>query len=897
MQRAQALEELRAALRVGDAAALMARQYHLRHHDRATFAALFTRTRFDGAKADYTSVQLDPEPADPSVARREILDWITPSLPPIAVRMMAYLLSLDDPSPMTRDEFVRAVAERAPGLAAVAAESLCTGSQRALRAFAAIEPVVATALRDATRAGLPLSPSYDALSPAARAVAAEGWLDASEAPTAHRVRDLSHASAYPRLLERVVGALSKRDAENFWADLSPLDADAIERLLRAVRTKEAQFERVAFLAAHTSSPAAAEGLSRLLGDAARGRSCARWLSLMGPIGRDALTAAATRASERTRADERVRALCAEALAIPGAPAMFVALGNQPSGWNLDPRRFLEASPPPPSQGDAPRAPTPLDALSRVINASAPRRDDLSPEGWADLLQFTAISGWQDDREAAYELAIAQNRLGWGPDPGRLYDALDRFDFDQQLSTSASGSGLSLGHVLLGLNAPNALWLHALAILASRTRPVSLGVTDRNFSAPLKAWGHPDAERISALALHLDLARAHAIGADELSRYPTLESASELVGEWTSSEHHADLRLRATVSGASRVTIKARESLEFSVDLATQRWSQRGVDGPSEGDTTLFGGERVVQLDLELVAASARFAVNGTHILGGPKGHLFENVPSRRAPVSIETDGRIARVTLTAMLGLRAAQDAVSLAGFGELKSLNDVLHGADEVAAHALAVTARFAAAEETRSAAERALREAGDFADAWRDALGITRAEARAEQRAPVTFAACVKRFEALKSPERVKIAEGVAGFAKAAAVNNPAKPKWAHGAISEDTLYLVEGGGWRAEGVTSAKALLGTSMPAITTWNSRGTGAWAGVEGEWILLVCDDLAQEQDEWETMSLTLAAWRVDDGVAYAAWKSDAGSLANVMGLPSGLPPRAEWTSIEVWIGE
>ncbi len=92
--------------------------------------------------------------------------------------------------------------------------------------------------------------------------------------------------------------------------------------------------------------------------------------------------------------------------------------------------------------------------------------------------------------------------------------------------------------------------------------------------------------------------------------------------------------------------------------------------------------------------------------------------------------------------------------------------------------------------------------------------------------------------------------------------------------------------------------NLPAITTWNSRGSGAWAGEPGVWLTLICDDLVQEQDEeYDWMSITLACWKVAEGVAYAAWRGDREELGKVMGLPRGWPSRRDWKDIDVWIGE
>ncbi|MEZ4407367.1 MAG: hypothetical protein R3A52_12935 [Polyangiales bacterium] len=628
MEKDQALAQIREASTEGRAAELFSKLFPLRHHARAAYAlALTTATPLPTAM-DYSTARVDLS-VDPAAAREAVLAWITPDLTPSTVRVMSMLFTFLDPAPMTRQDFVSAVAARAPALTPYAADALALGSRFAQRCFDAVEPVVAAALRDNLRAQRAYSATIDLLSAEGRAVVLDGWAESEATFPTHQLRDYAPAAklnpaGFAALARRALEALNKRDVSRYFVELGALDADAIASILRAVRTKEAHFERAAFNAARAATPAAAEALARFLSDTARGRDAARWLCLMGDVGREALSRVAA-STGKTKADERGRALAAEALAIPGATAMLVAINNQPSGWSLDASRFIVDPTPPLATGEPPHAPTPLADLSRVIDASEVRREDLSPEGWSDLLQLTAVLGWRDDRDAAYALLLSQRRLGWGDEPGHLYDALDRFDLDQTVSVAYGGKGVGLGHMLIGMGAPREAWLHAIGCAAARRKAIALGVMARHFESALEGWGHPDGPTLAGLVRHVELVRTHGVTSDEITRYPAVESASDVTGAWRSEGRYADLRLRVSVTGATTVTLKVREGIAVTVDIAARRWSQVGLDGPSEGGTTLFGGERVVQVDLELVGAAARVAVNGTHTLNGPKGHLYEKV--------------------------------------------------------------------------------------------------------------------------------------------------------------------------------------------------------------------------------------------------------------------------------
>ncbi|HJK89567.1 MAG: hypothetical protein CMN31_26585, partial [Sandaracinus sp.] len=540
----------------------------------------------------------------------------------------------------------------------------------------------------------------------------------------------------------------------------------------------------------------------------------------------------------------------------------------------------------------------LEDAERVLKDAKHDPADLKPHEWADLLQIVTIKGFAQDLGWAHERARVRGLLGWGAQEHRLAEALERFDFDGHYKIGWGQDGrLGLMHFLLGCEASEDVLLHAYALYGRRRGNLMAGCVPRNFDEPLKAFGHAKQTALLLLARHLEIRKYNVIGADEILRYPVLEEASGLEGSWTSAEPRRDVRIRVSVTGASKATITLRGGIRVTLDGSERRWSVEGLPGSASGPTSLLGDERVLQLDVEAVGPLLRLGFNGT--IGGemPQGYLFEGIGTEASPIEVQTDGTLQRARVTEMRSQRAATDLARLVGFEEEGAVRDVAEGGDAAAALALAAEVSLGDDEGVAAAAKAALQELGEVGAPWREALGLDAVEAEEKVFPLRSFDACVAAFAALKDGEPKQV-EGVDGYAKTVAWKSPGSPDWSDDGIAEDTLYLVEGDGWRGEGVSDAKTLMGSSIPALTTWNSRGSGDWAGEPGTWMILTCDDLMQEQDEWGNwMSVTLAAWKVEEGVAVAAWKGKREDLAKVMGLPDGWPSRRSWTSIPVWIGE
>ncbi|MEM9069390.1 MAG: hypothetical protein AAGE52_12825 [Myxococcota bacterium] len=881
---------------------LMQKSQKFRHRARRAFlriAMACPNELVDGNNIAWDKVTVDAATLDQPVTEGELEAWLSPERPLALVQRVGRLLHLQLAEPITVERYLELVANQAPlhfarvfeGQTGFDASELV---RRLLQRFEGpwVDSLIATK-RPSGNLG---SRSLDVLSGESLGRLLESIAaNPEDVPNAYVLRNLdggaaSAPDAFVTIAKRSLSALEDDDVSGLWLDFKEVPATAIAALLAHVEDHDARFERLAFLVARAQTAAAADAFARFLGSETRGRAAARWLAVLGPEGRRATRDAAAAQPESARVQE----LAAAILKLPEATSFLLNMDNKAdSSWHLDSRQFLFE--PPPRAERASHEPISLKRAEQALSAGDHDREDLTASEWADLLQIVCIRGWREDLAWAREQASSD--LGFGADPARLVAAIEHFNFDETVRLGYGSDGaLGLYHFLIGADAPIEVMLHALAIYAHRSGATMMGCIPRNFEAPLKAWQPAKHEALLLHARHLEVAKHNRVRFDEILRFPTLEETSSAGAQWTSSSPHSAFRLRVTLTGATKATLHFL-GCALHVDIAKGRWSHEGLGGGNGGPISLLGHEPAVHIGVETFGGKCRIGVGGTLVGNMPDGYLFEDIGDAAAPVTIETDGAIARARITGAGSQRSASDHAHVIGFSEASSIDDVAGAEDATAALTLATAAALSDDDSLRTRAREALATMSDVATPWRDALRVAKEEAQEIAFPLRAFEDCVAAFEEVlgKTPEQE---EHVQGYARAVALENPSNPEWSEDAIAEDSLYLVEGDKWQGEGVNDIQTLMSSSIPAVTTWNSGGSGSWAGEPGTWLILQCDNLMQEQDEWGGwMSLTLAAWKVEEGVALAAWKGSREKLAKVMGLSKGWPSRRAWKSIKVWIGE
>lgn len=851
--------------------------------------------------SDWKAVEIDPETLDQPVTLKEVEAWLKRE--GTSDGLVSWLTTVQHRdatrAPFPFDDFLALVKKTRPtSLPRVLFHEVSYGSSRYRRMAEENGDVLADALVASDPMNLPHWLG-DALPDRAL-----GRVLAERAKRKHAVsfsdlrmyrRAYEHApEAYVALLCEAAKKVKKNDVHMIGMP-ARLPSDAIEKVLDALKGKEKLFGRAAAQSMAYSPAAAPAALAAFLGHAKRGKLAARLLAVAGEAGRRAaLDARDAQGKKKSKTAERVRELVAHIEKLPVGRSWLVAIANQPSGWSLNPARWAIAEAP--AGADSPRhEPTKADVLRRALEDDVHDAEDLAPHQWADLLHVVTIQSWKQDLEWAVDTATSLGWLGWGNDPASLWRAVERYDTNQYVSLRHSSGDKAMGlfHLLIGAEAPLEILLHAFARSAEGHGNLTMGQSQRNFTNALRNWDVDERVELELIAQHLDMVRYHKISPAELDRYPTLEEASDAGSTWTSAAAHLDFRFRTHVRGATNVSVRVRESIEVGVDLETYRWWQKGLDGADGGQTSLLGEVESVQLDVESVGGKLRFTVNGTTVASGPQGHLYSGVAKNAGPIVVETDGAIESARITEMLPQGEANDMAALLVFEDDAAVRDLQDTSGTPAAHALAVESLLGENDALIEASRKALAALGKPAEPYLNALGMRASEDPEPTGFEIrSFDECVALFAKSNPKKKLKVIDDPQyGFAKAAAFGNPKDPKWATG-VSEDTLYLWEDD----EGhLRNAEDLLNASIPAVKIWNQKGDGSWAGEKGTY-LIANATFWPEDDYGEYADVVVAAWKVKEGVAVAAWKDDRRVLSEIMGVP--WPSKRSWKSLgEVWIGE
>lgn len=845
---------------------------------------------------DWESIDLDPDTLDEPITLDDVEAWLQrKGTNESLVGWMTSVLHRDSDKPFPFESYIECVRKHQPSAFNRALfHQVPTSSPRYRRLVEANADAVVDALLLSKH--LNLHYIGDALPTEAlgRVITELAKRDQALSFSDLRMYRRAYESAPDAYVELLTRAIHKVNKDNVWSIGMPKDlpAEAIQAVLDQVKGKEAEFARVAGQSMIYSKQAAT-ALAHFLGHAKRGKLVARLLAVGGKEGRRAAAAQRdAQAKKKTKTAERVRELVATIEKIPESRAWLAPIANQPSGWNLDATQWLLDEP---EGGDKPaHEPTSVDVLRQALEDDVHDAEDLEPHQWADLLQVVTIGGWKEDLEWAVARANELGWLGWGNDEAKLWQAVERYDLGQYVSIRHTHGDKPMGlmHLLIGAEAPLAIIRHAFACFAEGRGNLTMGYSQRNFSDALNQWDVDERIELGLITQHLDLVRHHRISPNELDRYDTLEEATDAGTSWTSAASHLGFRFRAMVRGGTKTTLRMREGIELGLDHETYRWWQKGLNGGDDGQTSLMGDVQVFQLDIESVGPKLRYAVNGTLVASGPQGHLYEGVPEHAGPVVVETDGAIESVRLTEMLPMGEANDLANLLWSEDEAAVRDLQDTKGEPAAHGLAIAALLSDNESLAAASREALSTLGEVAQPYLEALGLSAKKAEAAGFQVRSFQACCDAFAASDPKKKLVVTDDVRYLKMGASFGKPSDPGWSDG-VAEDTIYLTDDEGL----LNDVQNLPQTSMPALCVWNKKGDGHWAGEVGKYLILTASFWPEEYDDYgEYFDLTLAAWKVEEGVALAAWKGDRKVLESVMGIP--WPTKRSWQSAgEVWIGE
>lgn len=762
-------------------------------------------------------------------------------------------------------------------------------------------------------------------------------------------------AAYGAALVSAVERLTNKDAPRLYVFSSLLGDEGqthLEAALRACIKRPKVWARLVALLASQGSVAGANAIAATLEDAKVAAQAAVALATMGETGvkaaRSWLDAHASGGAKLKKGLSAARTLLAiPLLAIPGAargpasaPTLWAGEQYGLPRFGRNPKEdLLDAGAVPSVSGAAPHPPTPLAALEAMM-VERPVADLLPPEGWADVLQLLALDPQLSDVAYAWERARDRDLLGRGSDPAVMTAALDRMSASVAFTRHHPPTEFGLGLVLLWAGASREVYRHAVARFELSGAGNVLGARERNFVAPLEVVKPRWADTLRTLCRHYGANR------DERAWLGAPPVLTELEAAGPSVElaaPAADLWISGQVMASSRFTVTFRGAVHVTVDVAAERWEITGAVSAS-GATPPLDRARGVRFTIETARDVMALGIDGAAVHGA-----LSNVPSAIAPVSAVAEGEGASVTRlilhakytvraseaagTLLLDLDAAQGYTEVAGLGSPPA-------ARVLAASALLLEAPAAQLAKDALLAMPATKDAEDL-EPWKALVrsGVTLPEPEMPTKAkrsrktkaapPETPTAAIEGpsettgLRADELPQRsfedaVRVffdaKLGVKARSKKPAVlkrgqtqngdreyvsfaPKPETEDWgARTAVPWPTIYLSDEGPPFDEPKYFVDAI--ADLPAVCQ-KGRGTRAdvsYVMTEGRYLIASMSvEPPQGNDDWNVWDVAAAAWKVEEGWAWAVMEGPADGLLPLLGMRA-LPAQIGWKRMSAALG-
>ncbi len=911
-------------------ATLMSRAHALRgvHWDALVRAALSVRTPDDlDDRGEIAWDRVSPRDLDAPVTEGIVRAWLSTKPAPAAVRCLVSLVDLRDPRAVTREGLVRMAAEVHPDaladllegtpshdplvrdLYAVAGEAFGAACGRRLVASPYASFAAAMALATDGACAAYLREGAQAISPHEFGQVGNHLMKRPAVSDAVR-------AAYGAALVSLTTRLTNRRANELYVYTPLASAKDLEGALRASAKKPKVWARLAALSCAQGLPQGATALAAMLDDRKLGRHAAAALASMGAEGAGA--ARAWLDALDAKAAQGV-SLARTILALPPAePCLWAGEQRSLPRFGRAPAEDLRAAP---SSVVTRREPTPLTTLEAALR-ERPGRDLLSPDGWADLLQIVALDPHLSNVEHAWKRANARGLLGRGDDPAAMMSALDTVRWDCIVTRHFPSHHWGVGHVLLWAGAGRDVFRHAVGRFEASHVLVSLGERERHFTKALDearpAWAPP----MQCLLRHYGANRDETAW---IGPPPVLAALASPAASVELAAPSPDLWITGRVERATRFTVRFRGDVTVTVDVAAERWQ---VSGPASasGATPPLDPSRGVRFSIETARDVMYLGVDGAVVHSA-----LSKLPSKVAPVAVVAEGEGAAVT---QLTLHAKYTARAAEAAGELMLALDAAQGYTEVAGQRTPAAAHLLAAcalllEEPRAAMAREALAAmkGDGLDPWKS---VAREGVAPPAEEPIAPKAKGKRAKAaapaapteftVRSYEDVVRAFYDAQSARKARSKKPAVLK--RGQVEQGDLEYASFGpkpesvDWSARKAVPWPAVyLGdaeppfdevryfveavSDLPALCR-KGRGTHAdvsYALDEGRYFVAAMTVTPPDGDDYDDgwWEVAAAAWKVDEGWAWAVIEGPVESLLPLLGMKA-LPPRVEWKRDGVPVG-
>lgn len=370
-------------------------------------------------------------------------------------------------------------------------------------------------------------------------------LNANTFKQLNRREDISGAlrAVYPALTQRIIKGIRKGnpgdiDFRSDWLgdgadDLDESDkssTETLDEILKTQRTKPANLDRALALLVEQGTSHGLEAIAGLLSDKKAGDAALFWLACAGHAGlRAARTRwSGTKGAKAKKAGALIDTLASLPLQNPNAGTPLCLLASDMSAWELT-ETTSEAS-------DVEPALSREEALRMCAGAGAPpaKREDLSPEAWADYLVLSSMDDHLTDPGPTWDRAREAGWLGQGSSKNSLTAAARRLNPHGRTHWH-SASNIGWGHLFLWAGAERDVYVSALCLcLRASVLRRTLGWIETHWLTPLKDTEVPWASEVDDW---LDRVQQGSVLVGAIRERPTGESV-----EWDSARDsmHAEI---------------------------------------------------------------------------------------------------------------------------------------------------------------------------------------------------------------------------------------------------------------------------------------------------------------------------------------------------------------------
>ncbi|MFK8001704.1 MAG: hypothetical protein AB8H86_19070 [Polyangiales bacterium] len=298
-------------------------------------------------------------------------------------------------------------------------------------------------------------------------------------------------AVYPALAQRILKGIRKGNPGEIDFRSDWLGAGVLDEILKTQRTKPANLDRALALLVEQGTSHGLEAIAGLLSDKKAGDAALFWLACAGHSGLRAARArwSGVKGAKAKKAGALIETLASLPVQNPSAGTPLCLLASDMSAWELA-DTMSETSHREPALSRE-------EAVQMCAGAGAPpaKREDLSPEAWADYLVVSSMDDHLTDPGPTWDRARDAGWLGRGNSKGSLTAAARRLNPSGRTHWH-SASNIGWGHLFLWAGAERDVYVSALCLcLRASALRRTLGWIETHWLAPLKDTEVPWASEV------------------------------------------------------------------------------------------------------------------------------------------------------------------------------------------------------------------------------------------------------------------------------------------------------------------------------------------------------------------------------------------------------------------